>query len=110
MCNKFTKKLKSRIFRSYPFKVFPAQEAKFSWNFQKCVNRVSPYLVTEQGLTYFNIKRPNLNYQCHKYRNGKPLKEVTTTVKHSYINFPVEFLSTLKVALASLTVVEKLGF
>jgi hypothetical protein len=32
---------KSKTFRSYPFKTFPAQEVRFSWNFQKRLKRVS---------------------------------------------------------------------
>jgi len=48
-------------------------------------------LITEQGLTYFNIERPNLYDQCPKQKNGMPMTEVTTTNATVYFhrNFPV---------------------
>jgi hypothetical protein len=37
------KNLKNKTFHSYPFKKFPAYEVAFSWNFKKCLNRLSLY-------------------------------------------------------------------
>jgi hypothetical protein len=40
------KKLKRKgTFRSYPLKKFPASRVRFSWNFQKHLNRVSPCII-----------------------------------------------------------------
>ena len=37
-------KKKTKTFRSYPFKTFPAYEVRFSWNFQKRLKKISLYL------------------------------------------------------------------